>query len=209
MSEFKNDPSGRKQIITGFVLILVAWAILALSANGARLSCEADSGQCTLLRRTPFAASQETFRWNSVREVKLVFSSTRWTASGGGARIVVEDNIVLQADREIFVLTDSDAWLFGSLSETSLSAFVGQAPPTSLWVVSFGLTPSFFWFIAAAVGALFLLMSIIRPIVPDMSAEALSAARVHNLVRFAGLSLFFALFWAASLYALLYYFVFR
>ena len=39
-----------------------------------------------------------------MREVGLDYSTTRWTASGGGPRIIVEDNIVLHADRDISVL---------------------------------------------------------------------------------------------------------
>ncbi|MBX7059016.1 MAG: hypothetical protein K1X75_13200 [Leptospirales bacterium] len=209
MSELKEDPRGRKQIIVALGLILTAWIILAFSAKGARLSCEPNSGQCSLHRRTLFKSTSETFRWIEVREVSSEYATTRWTASGGGSRIIVKDNIFLHTDRLIPVLNESDAWLFGSLGEESLRSYIGNQPPDNLWLASFGLQPWFLWFVAAAVGALFLLLSVIRKIEPNMSAAALRSARVHNLTRFLGLTVFLSLFWAASIFAILYFQVFR
>lgn len=203
MSELKNDPHGRKQIAVAFGLTAIAWAILAVSVNGARLSCPTDSGRCVLQRRTLFESSADTFDWGAVRQVSMEYSATRWTASGGGARVIVQDNIILHLDRKIPVLVKPGAWLFGTLGETSLRTSIGRSPPGNLWIASFGLTPWFLWFVAAASGALFALLSTIRKIESDMSADALRAARLHNLSRLAAISGIFALFWSASIFLMI------
>ena len=79
MSEIKNDPGGKKQILVSIISSLTAIILLYLSTTGASLRCT-EEGNCEIHRKNFLTDSLDKFNWKEVKAVqytpsgKIIFS---------------------------------------------------------------------------------------------------------------------------------------
>ncbi|MBL8993087.1 MAG: hypothetical protein JNM63_07085 [Spirochaetia bacterium] len=157
-------------------------------------------GECTLVKKTLFQTTVESFSWKDVRTVRLTGPLER-ASSGGHARGTAGENLALEtaSGKIIAVYGRSVAWPFGTLNRRGLETHLGQPLVGEWWSVSLGGASWFISFILAAVAGVLVLMRIVVPITPGMDAGKLRAARTTNLFRFMILTLGSAIFWGLAL----------
>ncbi|MBK6606903.1 MAG: hypothetical protein IPQ05_04145 [Leptospiraceae bacterium] len=80
MSEIKNDPSGKKQILVSFIANAIAIGVLVFSVSGASIKC-AETGECEIHRKNIFTESHVTFNWKQVQSVEYSVGSEGYSTN--------------------------------------------------------------------------------------------------------------------------------
>ena len=185
MSEIKNDPSGKKQILVSFIANVIAIGVLVFSVSGASLKCT-EAGECEIHRKNIFTESQDTFNWKQVQNVKYSVGSEGYSTNTN-RRGAFTTNLLLSIgeEKKIPIFVSGVAWTFGKLDRTKLQTSIDSGKiETPLWAISFGGAALFISIIFGSIGFFFLLFRIITPIIPNMPEKELQKARKTNLVRF-------------------------
>lgn len=186
MSEIKNDPGGKKQILVSIVSSLTAIILLYISSTGASLKCS-DSGDCEIKRKNIFSSSSDSFHWKDVKDIQYIAGGSENYNPYVSKKGAYSTNLLLELknEKKIPIFVSGVAWTFGKLDRAKLhTAIESKKIENHLWAISFGGVTLVISFIFGMIGIFFILFQIITPITPELTEQELQKARSSNLIRF-------------------------
>ncbi len=185
MSEIKNDPGGKKQILVSIISSLTAIILLYLSTTGASLRCT-EEGNCEIHRKNFLTDSLDKFNWKEVKAVQYTLGSEGYSNSTN-RRGAFTTNLLLDLGNEktIPIFVSGVAWSFGELDRSGLQKAIEKGKiENRIWAISFGGVNLIVSILFGTISVFFILFQIITPITPEMTGQALEKARTKNLARF-------------------------
>lgn len=177
-----------KQTIVGFLFLIFPIFLFYFSGTGARLDC--DPKECILIRKQFTQSSEDRFNPREIERIGYNYQGAgrqrTGVSSSGFSGSDLE--IHLRNGKNILIFGTPVGYQFGSLDFRSLDSLreIGAVSSLTLASYSFGGKLLFIGPTLAAIGYILILVSLVRPVSPDLDPKVLGKNRIYNLILFVG-----------------------